>query len=120
MEEEIWDDIPGFEEYYQVSNLGNVRGVERTIYMDSEKREYVRVVPEHIMAIQQTKGNWLLVALSKDGKGKDIVLDRIVARVFVKNKHGFHYVKHIDGNPLNCKASNLEWVPFKPKHSSDK
>lgn len=27
--EEIWKDVPGYEGYYQVSNLGKVRSVDR-------------------------------------------------------------------------------------------
>ena len=28
---EIWKDIPNYEGYYQVSNLGNVRSIDRVI-----------------------------------------------------------------------------------------
>ncbi len=33
----------------------------------------------------------------------------IVAKVFLNNPNGCVHVKHIDGNPVNNKASNLEW-----------
>ena len=28
---EIWKDVPGYENYYQASNLGRVRSLDRTI-----------------------------------------------------------------------------------------
>ena len=31
---EIWKDVVGYEGYYQVSNLGNVKSVDRVIYSD--------------------------------------------------------------------------------------
>ena len=36
--EEVWKDIPEFEGLYQVSNLGNVRSVERTVLFGNQKR----------------------------------------------------------------------------------
>ncbi len=41
MEKEIWKDIPQHEGCYQVSNLGRVRSVDRTItYSDGRVRDY--------------------------------------------------------------------------------
>ena len=31
---EIWKDVVGYEGYYQVSNFGNIRSVDRVIYSD--------------------------------------------------------------------------------------
>lgn len=31
---EIWKDIKGYEGFYQVSNLGNIKSVERYIYAE--------------------------------------------------------------------------------------
>ena len=36
---EIWKDIPNYEGYYQVSNLGNVRSIDRVI--KNRKAEYL-------------------------------------------------------------------------------
>lgn len=38
MEKEIWNDIDGYEGTYQVSNMGRVRSLDRTItYPDGKK-----------------------------------------------------------------------------------
>jgi hypothetical protein len=38
-------------------------------------------------------------------------LHRVVAELFVKKEDElFKFIKAIDGNYLNCKADNLEWV----------
>lgn len=36
--QEIWKPIRNFEGYYEVSNLGNVRGVDRIIFYKTVKR----------------------------------------------------------------------------------
>jgi len=40
------------------------------------------------------------------------LLHRLVAELFVRNPKPdkYHEVNHKDGNKLNCRASNLEWV----------
>lgn len=35
---EVWKDIPQFEGLYQVSNMGNVRSIERVVPFGSQQR----------------------------------------------------------------------------------
>ena len=32
MEKEVWKDVPEYEGYYQVSNYGNFKGIDRVIF----------------------------------------------------------------------------------------
>ena len=38
MNNEIWKNIKGYEELYQVSNLGNVRSLDRFVYDFNSKK----------------------------------------------------------------------------------
>ena len=40
--EEIWKDVKGFEGFYQVSNLGRVKSLKRTIIRKNGKTFFVR------------------------------------------------------------------------------
>jgi hypothetical protein len=50
------------------------------------------------------------VTLSKDNKTKRFLVHRLVAEYFIDKKEGKNQINHIDGNPDNNNASNLEWV----------
>ena len=54
-------------------------------------------------------GGYLRVRLSKNEQKDYPLIHRIVASVFVPNPSDFKYVNHIDENPSNNRADNLEW-----------
>ena len=43
-------------------------------------------------------------------KGKKLLCHRLVASLFVDNINNYFNIKHLDGNKLNNKDSNLIWV----------
>lgn len=43
-------------------------------------------------------------------RGRHVKVHRLVGYAFIPNPHGKPYINHIDGNPSNNVASNLEWV----------
>lgn len=111
VQEEIWKDIEGFEGYYQVSNLGRVKRLERTAVRGNGKSENaVFYIPERIKEPQVQTQGYLHVALYKDGKYKTKRLNRIVAIAFIPNPDNKPEVNHIDGNKFNNRVDNLEWV----------
>lgn len=92
---EIWKDIEGFPKY-QISNLGRVRSLKF--------RE-----PRSIL-IQSGENGYFYVCFYSRGKPKVKDLHRIVAIHFVSNPHSKKQVNHINGNKLDNRAENLEWV----------
>ena len=90
---EEWRDVRGFEGLYQVSNLGRVRGIKGKILSPSTYQGYKRV--------NLSDGN---------GKYKTIAVHRLVAMMFVEGYAEGLEVNHIDENPANNHADNLEWV----------
>ncbi len=105
---EEWKDIEGYEGLYQVSNLGRVRSLKRTI-VDSW---CTRVFKGRILKQTEHNGKqpYFYVTLSKNHKNRKILVHRLVAECFIDNDHNKEQVNHIDGNPQNNNVENLEWV----------
>lgn len=76
MQNEIWKDIPGYEGLYQMSNLKNIKSLERY-----DKRG--RLLKEKIMKPSYV-ANTLRIGLVKDGKQKVIFIDRLYKEMFEK------------------------------------
>lgn len=103
---EIWKDIEGYNGYYQVSNKGNVRAM----YFKNNK---VFKKQERLLKSVTNKNNRVYISLYKDGKRKNIQIHRLVAIAFIPNPDQLPEVNHIDGNPSNNNANNLEWCTKK-------
>ena len=66
MIKEKWKDIIGYENYYQVSNLGNVRSLDRKIHFNKG----ISIKKGQLLKPALTKKGYLKVALSKESKEK--------------------------------------------------
>ena len=103
---EEWRDITGFENYYQVSNLGNVRSCLNTGHKMTNKWR--------ILSPRLDNRGYLFVNLYDENHNmKSIKIHRLVAMAFVPNPHNYNIVNHKDENPANNKAENLEWCTQK-------
>ena len=100
--EEIWKWIDGYENMYQVSNLGRVRSVDRDVYCEVSPNKL-----QHIYGKVLKQGTnhkvYPIVYLSKDGKQKTITVHRLVALTFIENPLNLPQVNHIDGDKTNNK-----------------
>lgn len=104
-ENEVWKDIIGYEGVYQVSNLGNVKSLER-------KRFNGRVLvnkKSQIMKQYILKNGYCSTRLYKDGKSKNHLIHRLVAIAFIPNPQNLPQVNHKDENKGNNCVDNLEW-----------
>lgn len=107
MELEIWKDIVGYEGYYQVSNIGRVRSVERFISYCKINR--TQKYPSLILKQCLNTVGYFQVSLSINQQRKRRVVHRLVAEAFCCNINNKPVVNHIDGDYLNNNAYNLEW-----------
>jgi len=102
MEEiETWKSIAGYEGIYEVSNCGNVKSLN-----------YRTTGNQNLLSLFLTglrKRRYRLVHLSIAGKAKKMQVHRLVAMAFVPNPENLPCVNHIDNDPLNNHATNLEW-----------
>lgn len=105
-QEERWVDIPGFEGFYQVSDHGNVRSLDRTIVTKAGHRcTYKGSMKKAIVS-----EGYYRVTLSKNSDSKTYKVHRLVAENFVPGMKDGLQVNHMDGNRLNNHYSNLEWI----------
>jgi len=106
---EIWKDIEGFEGFYQVSNKGRVKSLDRTVLgKDSKVYNY----KGKILKTPLNTG-YPCVYLSKHHKKHTIRVHILVARAFLSKIKGKYFVNHKDLNKQNNHVSNLEWCTHK-------
>lgn len=105
--EEIWKDIKNYETYYQVSNLGNVRSLDRHILRKGDKKK--RLIRGCLMTPVLTTDGYLSVKLTRDNHAVSYRIHRLVAEAFIPNTYDLPEVNHIDMCKSNNRVDNLEW-----------
>lgn len=106
---EEWKDIKGFEGWYQVSNLGRVRSVERRINNNGTLQTY----KSHILKSSISNKGYFYVVLYKQNKATHRYIHRLIAEHFIENPKELPCVNHKDANKLNNNIINLEWCTHK-------
>lgn len=107
---EVWKDIKGYEGLYQISNLGRVKSLSRTITVIDNNRIYSKTLKQKILYQELHNKGYLNVTLYKNKKYKTLYVHRLVAEAFIDNYQSKSQVNHIDGNRKHNNVLNLEWV----------
>lgn len=106
MKKENWKPIVGYEGLYEISDLGHVKRIARTI-IDSMGRQVC--YEEKMMSICISKQTgYPYVSLTKDGKQKPLNIHTLIADAFIPNPHNLPCINHIDENRKNSVLSNIE------------
>ena len=103
---EEWKPVVGYEGYYEVSNLGRVRSVERLVVSKTGRR---RVFPSVVLSLYANCYGRMLVGLWRDNRINRLSVHRLVAMAFLPNPDNLPEVNHKDENPQNNRLDNLEW-----------
>ncbi|MEZ0117826.1 UNVERIFIED_ORG: hypothetical protein ABRZ91_001783 [Heyndrickxia coagulans] len=111
---EIWKDVKGYEGLYQVSNLGNVRSVDRVVKMVYKNGNVATMKRKgKLLSPYKHKSGYIVVNLSKDGVRKMQYVHRLVLEAFVPNVKGLPDANHINEKKDDNRLENLEWISEK-------
>lgn len=114
--EEKWAPIKKFEGYYEVSNLGRVRSLDRKMIIKGNGGGYYEGIRRgKILKQRDSNVGYLRVYLSsvKNGISRSYSVHRLVAEAFIPGGGKRKQVNHKDENKHNNIADNLEWCTAK-------
>lgn len=99
---EKWKQIQGYEGFYEISNFGNVRSIDRVT--NNGKRLKGKIIKP-----SKTTNGYLMTRLCRDGRAIAYQIHRLVAIHFVENPYNKPIVNHNDGDKTNNRYDNLTW-----------
>lgn len=99
-----WRPVPGHEINYQISDDGQVYSRPR------------RHTKGGLRRIRVNKHGYLSVTLVTDGRQETHEVHRLVARAFLGERPAGQEVRHIDGDKLNCRLTNLAYGTSRENH----
>lgn len=102
-----WAVVKNFEGFYEVSNTGLVRSINRIIV---DKNGKIKPYKGRLLTTTVSNSGYFGLKLHKDNKRIFKYIHRLVCEAFVVNPNNLLEVNHIDGNKLNNTDGNLEWV----------
>lgn len=109
---EVWKDVVGYEGYYQVSNMGRVRSLDRMVKNPKGKDGYGKRKGK-ILTVNLESTGYKRVQLCKDGIHKLERIHRLVAMAFIPNLENKLCIDHINTDRSDNRAENLRWVTHK-------
>lgn len=100
-------DITGYEDLYAVTEEGRVWSKPRKWIGSNHS---VHTSYGHWLAEQKHKRGYRFYVLCINGKARNHLTHRLVARAFIPNPNDLPEVNHKDCDKTNNNVSNLEWI----------
>jgi hypothetical protein len=103
-----WMPVVGFSGRYKI----NKRGIVLSLQKNHTYKE---------IQVRKDRAGYLTVRLFYNGQTHTRFLHRLIAAAFVPNPDNLQFVNHINGNKLDNRPENLEWVTHgeNVKHAYD-
>lgn len=102
MSPETWRPVVGYEGYYEVSNLGRVRSLDRVDRSGKKRRG-------RVLRAQPHRDGHLRIRLSRADGGRSFDVHRLVGEAFIGPLPSGMETRHLDGDPSNNASTNLAY-----------
>lgn len=119
MQIEIWKDIPGYENLYQVSNIGRIKSLERFIIRGNNGWN----CKESILTNKLDGKGYHFISLSKNGYKRQFSIHKLVLMAFTGYVGGCGYcnvIDHINNIKTDNRLENLQIITQRENTSKDK
>lgn len=100
LETEEWRPVVDYEGWYEVSSFGRIKRIKP---YNNTRHSRIRKLCNN--------GHYLNVSLDRHDGGRTRLVHRLVAEAFLGPRPDGHHAHHKNGNKMDNRASNLEWVP---------
>ena len=118
LEGEEWRDVIGYEGYYIVSNLGRIATIRDFYEYTRNGKTFIKNWPRHICSTSiAPTTRYERMTFKVNYKHDTQLVHRVVAEAFLPNPNGYTCIDHIDDNPSNNRADNLQWCDYKINNS---
>lgn len=104
---EIWKPIPNYNNFYEASNTGKIRSVDRIVKQRNNRKQLKK---GKILSPSINRCGYLVQPLSRNNKLVSFTVHKLVAITFLEKPKYKCEINHKDGNKLNNNVDNLEWV----------
>ena len=101
-----WRKVVGWEKYYEVSNDGLIRSLDREMRLPNG----VSYIKKGKIRKQIKSKGYLRICLYSESKNCSFAAHRIVAEAFLDNPYNLEQVNHKNGDKTDNNVDNLEWV----------
>lgn len=103
---EEWRDVAGYEGYYQASNLGRIKSLDREVPCS---RHGVRKIRGKLMTPAKATNGYFQVGFRKEGVKNRPLWHRVIALTFIPKVDGKTQINHKNGDISDNRVCNLEW-----------
>lgn len=107
---EVWKPVVGFDGFYEVSDLGRVRSLDRCVsWIDRLGRVTTQTRKGRVLALSAIEGYPAVVLHDNRGGRQNLLVHRLVLLAFVGRPKADQETRHVNGNRKDARLVNLAW-----------